>query len=247
MTIWFVTQQENQEIPLANIRYMTRGRVLTWEDDPANLARILVKARVTNLEDVPRHIVFSETDGFQGQSWTIQCEIIHQAMLGAQRSDEDPAPDNDPQVLNDPPFDFFDLGQQAQHDPFNNVDQDMEEEPHDVVNWGQWLNGAPDAAPAAGMQNGHAPIINNAPDLNEPLADEENQAMVPDLNVVLGENQDFPIPNDQPQLSCQLSDGGQGLASKSSVDNSQLPEVGEDSDLSQNVEASALLCDTSCL
>jgi hypothetical protein len=72
-------------------------------------------------------------------------------MLGAQPADEDPSPDNDPHDLNDPLFDFFGLGQQAQHDPFNNVDQDMEEEPHDVDNWGQWLNGAPDAAPTAGV------------------------------------------------------------------------------------------------
>jgi hypothetical protein len=53
------------------------GRVLHWEEDHSNLARILVKARVTDLESVPKHIVFSEVEGFVGQSWTIQCEIIH--------------------------------------------------------------------------------------------------------------------------------------------------------------------------
>jgi hypothetical protein len=34
------------------------GKLLTWEDDPSNLTRLLVKARVTDLEDVPKFIVF---------------------------------------------------------------------------------------------------------------------------------------------------------------------------------------------
>jgi hypothetical protein len=60
------------------------GRVLHWEEDHSNLARMLVKARVTDLVDIPRHIVFSESEGFRGQPWTIQCEIMHQNILGAQ-------------------------------------------------------------------------------------------------------------------------------------------------------------------
>jgi hypothetical protein len=72
------------------------GRVLHWEDDHSNLARVLVKARVTNLEEVPGHIILSEAEGFLGQSWSIQCEIISQQLLGAQPGDEDSAPDNDP-------------------------------------------------------------------------------------------------------------------------------------------------------
>jgi hypothetical protein len=80
--------------------------VLTWDDGSSNLTRLLVKARVTNLEDVPRHLVFSETEGFIGQSWTIQCEIIHQIMLGAQPQDEDIVPGED-QMADEPPFDFF--------------------------------------------------------------------------------------------------------------------------------------------
>jgi hypothetical protein len=84
------------------------GRVLHWEEDHINLARILVKARVTNLEDVPRHIVLSEVEGFLGQSWIIQCEIISQMSLGAQPGDEDPTPDDD-QLDQEPPFDFFGL------------------------------------------------------------------------------------------------------------------------------------------
>jgi hypothetical protein len=81
-------------------------QVLTWDDDSSNLARLLVKARVTNLEDVLRHLVFSETEGFIGQSWTVQHEIIHQIMLGAQPQDEDMMPSEDP-MADEPPFDFF--------------------------------------------------------------------------------------------------------------------------------------------
>jgi hypothetical protein len=72
------------------------GRVLHWEEDHSNLTRMLVKAQVTDLVEIPRHIIFSESEGFRGQSRTIQCEIIHQNILGAQPGDEDQAPDDDP-------------------------------------------------------------------------------------------------------------------------------------------------------
>jgi hypothetical protein len=58
------------------------GKVLTWEDDPSNLSRLLVKARVTDLEDIPKNSVFFETNGFLGQTWTIQCELMHQDYVG---------------------------------------------------------------------------------------------------------------------------------------------------------------------
>jgi hypothetical protein len=93
------------------------GRVLHWEEDHSNLARVLVNARVTNLEDMPRHIVLSEVEGFLGQSWTIQCKIISQMLLGALLGDEDPSPDEDP-LDQEPPFDFFGLGQPMQPDFF---------------------------------------------------------------------------------------------------------------------------------
>jgi hypothetical protein len=37
------------------------GRVLLWENDRNHLGRLLVKARVTDLQDVPNFIVFSDT------------------------------------------------------------------------------------------------------------------------------------------------------------------------------------------
>lgn len=86
------------------------GRVISWVEDDRNLARLLVRARVIDLESVPQFIVMTEGEGFQGESWTIQCEILHGELLGALPQDEDPAPgpgDFPPGG----PFDIFGFGQ----------------------------------------------------------------------------------------------------------------------------------------
>jgi hypothetical protein len=54
------------------------GRVIMWDADRANLTRLLVRARVTSLEEIPQFIVFGVAEDFQGVSWTVQCEIIQQ-------------------------------------------------------------------------------------------------------------------------------------------------------------------------
>jgi hypothetical protein len=51
-----------------------------------------VQARVTDLQEVPLIIVFTEAEGFNGQSWTIQCKILEQELLGQLHVDEDLAP-----------------------------------------------------------------------------------------------------------------------------------------------------------
>jgi hypothetical protein len=68
------------------------GRLIHWEEDRHNVTRTLLRVRVTSLEEVSQFIVFSEADGFVGDSWTVQCEIIQQNMLGGQAQDEDPIP-----------------------------------------------------------------------------------------------------------------------------------------------------------
>jgi hypothetical protein len=86
------------------------GRLILWEEDRHNVTRTLLRVRVTSLEEVPQFIVFSEADGFIGDSWTVQCEIIQQNMLGGQAQDEDPvseAPEDGQQL----PLVFFGLGQ----------------------------------------------------------------------------------------------------------------------------------------
>jgi hypothetical protein len=57
-------------------------RLLLWEEDRHNVYRTMLRVRVTSRE-VPQFIVFSEADGFIGDSWTVQCEIIQQTLLGA--------------------------------------------------------------------------------------------------------------------------------------------------------------------
>jgi hypothetical protein len=68
------------------------GMVLMWDPDPTNVTKLLVRARVTSLQEVPQFIVFSVAEGFQGVSWTVQCDIVQQFMFGAQPQDEDHVP-----------------------------------------------------------------------------------------------------------------------------------------------------------
>nr|TKW29198.1 hypothetical protein SEVIR_3G380300v2 [Setaria viridis] len=58
------------------------GKLLVWEEDPHNLARIVVKARVLDLSRIPWFIVCSEGEDFEGDSWVAQCEILQYKMLG---------------------------------------------------------------------------------------------------------------------------------------------------------------------
>jgi len=48
------------------------GRVISWVDDERYLTRILVRARVIDLESIPQFLVLTEGEGFHGESWTIQ-------------------------------------------------------------------------------------------------------------------------------------------------------------------------------
>jgi hypothetical protein len=54
--------------------------------------------------------MFSVAEGFQVVSWTIQCDIVQQFMLGALPQDEDPVPPylHDGHQL---PVEFFGMGQ----------------------------------------------------------------------------------------------------------------------------------------
>lgn len=67
------------------------GRLILWQKDNV-LGRVIIKARVTDLTDVPHYIIKSEGDNFEGFSLTIQCEIIQQNMLGGMPPDEEIPP-----------------------------------------------------------------------------------------------------------------------------------------------------------
>ena len=68
-----------------------------------------MKARVLDLESIPQHIILSDAEDFQAESWTIQCEIINDDLLGGLPPDEDPMPNVPPNP--NAPFDFFGHGQ----------------------------------------------------------------------------------------------------------------------------------------
>jgi hypothetical protein len=57
------------------------GRLICWQNDYM-LARIYIKARVTDLTDVPHYLIFSEGDDHEGVSLTVQCEICSGTCLG---------------------------------------------------------------------------------------------------------------------------------------------------------------------
>lgn len=88
------------------------GRVISWVDDECHLARILVRARVIDYDQVPQFLVLTDGEGFQGESWTVQCEVLHGRLLGGLPQDEDPALGNDDFPLGGP-FDLFGFGQPA--------------------------------------------------------------------------------------------------------------------------------------
>jgi hypothetical protein len=90
MLLGFPLDYRSSEYLQAAIRSF--GRLILWEEDQSNISRTLLRVRVTSLDEVPQFIVFSEAEGFAGDSWTVQCEIIQQLMLGGQAQDEDPIP-----------------------------------------------------------------------------------------------------------------------------------------------------------
>lgn len=86
------------------------GRVLHWVDDGIHLSSVLVRAWVIDLELVPQFLFVTEGKGFQGESWTVQCEILQGNLLGGLASDEDPAPGPD-DFPPGGPFNLFGFGQ----------------------------------------------------------------------------------------------------------------------------------------
>jgi hypothetical protein len=81
-----------------------------WDNDRDHLARLIVRARVSDLQDVPYFLMLTEVEEFQGESWAVQIKIVEQEMLGALSADEEPVPVQQVQD-NHMSFDFFGLGQ----------------------------------------------------------------------------------------------------------------------------------------
>lgn len=86
MLIGFLIDSRNIEDIRDSIKSF--GRLIYWQKDSV-MARVVVKARVTDLEDMPHYLIMSEGDDFERVSITVQCEIIQQTLLGGQLRDED--------------------------------------------------------------------------------------------------------------------------------------------------------------
>lgn len=89
------------------------GKVILWEEDDRFLARLMVRARVRDVQAVPQLVVYSDTAVVDGESWTIQCEVVQRHQIGGGPPEEDPVPDElelgEMGVV--VPLDFFGLGQ----------------------------------------------------------------------------------------------------------------------------------------
>nr|TKW08979.1 hypothetical protein SEVIR_6G061100v2 [Setaria viridis] len=115
------------------------GKLIVWEEDPNYLAHVVAKIRVVDLSEISWILVCSEGEGFEGNSWTVQCEILQYRLLGAGPADEDQPPnanDVDPML-----FDFFGYGQptnagNGDGNQMNNLNVAEGPAPH----WGLWPN-----------------------------------------------------------------------------------------------------------
>ncbi|TVU06335.1 hypothetical protein EJB05_49544, partial [Eragrostis curvula] len=212
-----------------------------WEKDLGNLARILIRVKVATLESVPRWVVITEGHDFRSNSWTVQCEILTQRMLGNEPGDEDPVPPPE-QVGDDQPFDFFGFGQQAFGHAVAPVNQELFDNGPQANNWGVW--------PDNEQNNAAEEDINF--DLNLP-ADQAQEENMQELEAILQASQQAEqaeqvnqvvepeVPDQlhepQPQISLSLSDGpAQGSDSSVNVI-ADLNVVPDDSQQQQALEA----------
>lgn len=104
------------------------GRVQRWVADDRMRCRLLVRITVSSLDKVPQFILYDDPEKANGESWTLQCEVLqpHQVQQGPPI--EDPLPENVDMEMG-LPFDFFGLGQPVnglneQEDNLGNQQQD---------------------------------------------------------------------------------------------------------------------------
>lgn len=96
------------------------GRLILWEESADFPGRMMARVRVTSAQGVPQFIVYSDSMNINGDSWTIQCEVVQRRDLGDEPLEEDPMP-NELDLGDFVPFDFFGLGQPAiQHEQEQN-------------------------------------------------------------------------------------------------------------------------------
>jgi hypothetical protein len=86
------------------------GKVQRWVADDRFRARLLIRIRVNELAKIPQFILYTDPENVDGDSWTLQCEVLqpHEVQIGPPM--EEPVPENVDMEVG-VPFDFFGLGQ----------------------------------------------------------------------------------------------------------------------------------------
>ena len=157
--------------------------MLIFEADERYMTRLLVRARVKDVQKVPQFIVYEDPDTIDGESWTIQCEVLQQKPQGGGPPDEDPIPENLDLELG-LPFDFFGLGQPV-NGTFGQPKQEQEQEGNDWDPWPEEIQ-----AQEQQMQNVQGPEpmldLNDIPELEDEAHIDLNQPpMNQDLDPVI--------------------------------------------------------------
>lgn len=90
----------------------TFAKILLFVADDRYKTRLLLRARVSDVQKVPHFIVYGDPDTIDGESWTVQVEVLQHLPQAAGPPAEDPIPINLDLQLG-VPFDFYGLGQPA--------------------------------------------------------------------------------------------------------------------------------------
>jgi hypothetical protein len=102
------------------------GRTILWEESDSYPGRVMIRARIMSVEAVPQFIVYTDPINADGDSWTIQCEVMQHHMV-LEPPEEDPLP-NEPELEAQIPFDFFGLGQPVPQQNQNEEHEQNEEQ-----------------------------------------------------------------------------------------------------------------------
>ena len=70
------------------------GRVVLWEESEHFPGRVMVRARVTSVHEVPQFLLYTDPTNPTGQSWTIQCEVMQRAPNAVEPPQEEYVPED---------------------------------------------------------------------------------------------------------------------------------------------------------
>lgn len=201
------------------------ARVLLLEADERYKARLLVRARVKDVQKVPQFIVYEDPDSIDGDSWTVQCEVLQHKPQGEIPPPEDPIPENI-DLEHGLPFDFFGLGQPV-NGPNVQKNQIQGQQQGDWEDWpvqdeaheaqDQIMQNGQNEGQGQGQEHGQEIVfnLNEIPeeeeaaqgaglDLNQPPLNQDLDPVI--INPVQAENQVYPGQEEEIQYLLQHDD-----------------------------------------